>query len=257
MCGIPSARVRQILNETDVLADCMEMYREYAPPAQARESLACLWTRVVPPGGGAIRVMPDACSDLIWRAGHGAFVAGPDTEAWLSSAPAGSVIVGARFRPGVGGPALGLPLSELLNLRVDLGELNPRLDEQLAPDLTADAALERVAAAASQLAQSPDPAMRAAVRRLADPRARVERLADELGFSERQLRRRCHAAVGYGPKTLQRVLRFRRFLARADAGDDLARAALDAGYADQAHLTRDCTRLSGLTPSRLALERTG
>jgi methylphosphotriester-DNA--protein-cysteine methyltransferase len=84
----------------------------------------------------------------------------------------------------------------------------------------------------------------------------VELLADELGFSERQLRRRFHAAVGYGPKTLQRVLRFRRFLARADAGEDLSRAALDAGYADQAHLTRDCARLSGLTPSRLAIERT-
>jgi AraC-like DNA-binding protein len=230
----------------------MGMYREYAPPS---DSLACLWMRVVPPDGAAIRVMPDACSDLIWRAGHGAFVAGPDTEGWLSSAPAGSVIVGARFRPGVGGPALGLPLSELLNQRVDLRELNPRLDEQLAPDLRADDALARVAAAAAELAQLPDPAMRAAVRRLNDPRARVDTLADELGFSERQLRRRFHSTVGYGPKTLQRVLRFRRFLAHAEAGNDLARAALDAGYADQAHLTRDCARLSGLTPSRLALER--
>jgi AraC-like DNA-binding protein len=231
----------------------MGMYREYAPPS---DSLACLWVRVVPPDGAAIRVMPDACSDLIWRAGHGAFVAGPDTEAWLSSAPAGSVIVGARFRPGVGGPALGLPLSELLNQRVELGELNPRIDEQLAPDLSADDALARVATAAAELAQLPDPAMRAAVRRLSDPRARVDTLADELGFSERQLRRRFHSTVGYGPKTLQRVLRFRRFLAHAEAGNDLARAAVDAGYADQAHLTRDCARLSGLTPSRLALERT-
>jgi AraC-like DNA-binding protein len=232
------------------------MYREYAPPPQLRESLACLWTRVVPPEGGAVRVMPDACSDLIWRAGHGAFVAGPDTAAWLSSAPAGSVLVGARFRPGVGGPALGMPLSELLNQRVDLDELNPRLDERLPPDLDPDLALAHVAAAATQLARSPDPAMRAAVRRLDDPRTRVDSLADELGFSERQLRRRFHAAVGYGPKTLQRVLRFRRFLAHAEAGGDLARAALDAGYADQAHLTRDCARLSGLTPGRLALERT-
>jgi AraC-like DNA-binding protein len=230
----------------------MEMYREYAPPI---DSLDCLWVRVVPADGAAIRVMPDACSDLIWRAGHGAFVAGPDTSAWLSTAAAGSVLVGARFRPGVGGPALGFPLSELLNQRVDLGELHPRLAEQLPPDLSADAALERVAAAATELARSPDPAMRAAVRRLDDPRARVESLAGELGFSERQLRRRFHAAVGYGPKTLQRVLRFRRFLARAEAGDDLARAALDAGYADQAHLTRDCARLSGLTPARLTDEQ--
>src|SRR4051794_24231174 len=188
------------------------MYREYAPPPQLRESLACLWTRVVPPEGGTVRVMPDACSDLIWRAGHGAFVAGPDTGAWLSSAPAGSMLVGARFRPGVGGPALGLPLSELLNQRVDLSELNPQLDEQLPPDLEPEFGLAHVAAAAAGLARSPDPAMRAAVSRLDDPRARVDSLADELGFSERQLRRRFHASVGYGPKTLQRVLRFRRFL---------------------------------------------
>jgi AraC-like DNA-binding protein len=230
------------------------MYREYAPPPQLRDSLACLWTRVVPASGASTRVMPDACSDLIWRAGHGAFVAGPDTGAWLTSAPAGSVIVGARFRPGAGGAALGLPLSELRNQRVDLGELHPRLAEQLDPELSRDAALQRLIAVASKLAQTPDPAIYAAVRTLADPRARVDTLADELGFSERQLRRRFHAAVGYGPKTLQRVLRFRRFLAHAQAGGDLARAALDAGYADQAHLTRDCARLSGLTPSRLALE---
>jgi AraC-like DNA-binding protein len=233
----------------------MEMYREYTPPPQLRESLACLWTRVVPPSGASVRVMPDACSDLIWRAGHGAFVAGPDTGAWLSSAPAGSVLVGARFRAGAGGAALGTPLSELLNQRVDLGELQPRLAEQLQPDLSPDAALQRLIAVTSKLAQTPDPAIHAAVSRLADPRARVETLADELGFSERQLRRRFHASVGYGPKTLQRVLRFRRFLAHAEAGGDLARAALDAGYADQAHLTRDCARLSGLTPSRLTLER--
>ena len=49
------------------------------------------------------------------------------------------------------------------------------------------------------------------------------------------------------------MLRFQRFLARARNGDgDLARTAADLGYADQAHLTRECVRLSGLTPARLA-----
>jgi methylphosphotriester-DNA--protein-cysteine methyltransferase len=74
------------------------------------------------------------------------------------------------------------------------------------------------------------------------------------------LRRRCQAAVGYGPKTLQRVLRFRRFVSRVDATPaariDLAALAADAGYADQAHLTRECAQLSGLTPAALARHRT-
>jgi AraC-like DNA-binding protein len=136
----------------------------------------------------------------------------------------------------------------------------PELTDSLPATLSPRAAFLRVAATAARLATAgpPDAPVRAAARRLADPRARVEALAGELGLSERQLRRRCHAAVGYGPKTLQRVLRFGRFLAQADAAGadrDLARIALDAGYADQAHLTRECTRLAGLAPAALVHAR--
>jgi AraC-like DNA-binding protein len=57
---------------------------------------------------------------------------------------------------------------------------------------------------------------------------------------------------------LQRVLRFRGFVSRVDARPevlDLAAIAAEAGYADQAHLTRECGRLSGLTPAALARHR--
>jgi AraC-like DNA-binding protein len=41
-----------------------------------------------------------------------------------------------------------------------------------------------------------------------------------------------------------------------DAGDgDLARIAHDVGYADQAHLTRECGELAGLPPTALARAR--
>ena len=101
---------------------------------------------------------------------------------------------------------------------------------------------------------APDHAMTRAVTLLRDPSARAEDVADDVGLSARQLRRRCQTAVGYGPKTLQRVLRFQRFVRMLDdpAGPpDLAVAAARAGYADQAHLTRECRELSGLTPVSL------
>jgi methylphosphotriester-DNA--protein-cysteine methyltransferase len=102
----------------------------------------------------------------------------------------------------------------------------------------------------------PDPAMAHAARMLRDPRARTEDVAATIGLSLRQLRRRSHATTGYGPKTLQRVLRFQRFVRQIDAGgQDLAAIAADAGYADQAHLTRECVRLAGLTPVALAKAR--
>ena len=205
-------------------------------------------------------VLPDGGADIIWSAGGPALVAGPDTAARVVPVAPRTVIVGARFNPGAGGAALGLPLSELRDASTWLAELRPELGDRLGPDLTPHAALDQLAALVARLvaAGPPDPAVRAAARRLAQPRTRVETLASNLGLSERQLRRRCQAAVGYGPKTLQRVLRFRRFLAGLDAGGpepDLARLALDAGYADQAHLTRDSTHLAGLAPAALAHSR--
>ena len=175
-------------------------------------------------------------------------MAGPDTGPAPVGSATGSVFVGARFRPGAGGAALGLPLSELRDQRVGLEVLDRALAERLPGDLEPDEALRRIAEIA-RTAPPPDAAIAEAARRLAHPQTRVETLADDLGLSERQLRRRCHAGAGYGPKTLQRVLRFRRFLATADR--DLARAALDAGYADQSHLTRECTRLAGQPPAAL------
>ena len=83
----------------------------------------------------------------------------------------------------------------------------------------------------------------------------VSSVARDLGISERQLHRRCVAAVGYGPVLLRRVLRFRQFVSRIDAGaagGDLGVLAAEAGYADQAHLTRESRDLAGLPPAALA-----
>jgi len=245
------------LNETAMPAG----YRELLPPPELRGALACLWIRVVPQEGAApTRVLPDACADLIWEAGRGAFVAGPDTGPVVVPSSPGSVLVGARFLPGAGGPALRVPLDELCDARVDADSLSRDLGERLPGTLAPRAALLRIAGTAARLALAgpPDQAVRAAATRLADPRARVESLAGELGLSERQLRRRCHAAAGYGPKTLQRVLRFGRFLREVDAAGadaDLVRIAAATGYADQAHLTRECTRLAGLAPAALLRAR--
>ncbi|MEV4259204.1 helix-turn-helix domain-containing protein, partial [Spirillospora sp. NPDC049652] len=67
-----------------------------------------------------------------------------------------------------------------------------------------------------------------------------------VGLGERQLRRRTLAAFGYGPKVLQRVLRFQQVLAAVRAGVPAAVAAADAGYADQAHMAHEVRDLAGV-----------
>jgi transcriptional regulator GlxA family with amidase domain len=97
----------------------------------------------------------------------------------------------------------------------------------------------------------PDPALRAAARRLARG-ASAEETADALGWTTRTLHRRCLAAFGYGPATLRRVLRFRRALALLGSGVPPAETAARAGYADQPHLSRDVRALAGTAPAQLA-----
>jgi methylphosphotriester-DNA--protein-cysteine methyltransferase len=199
--------------------------------------VACVWTSVS--SGGTI--LPDGCVDVVWR-GDRLIVAGPATGPMVSDVPAGTPVFGVRFRLGAAGAALGLPASELADANVELWD---GLDERVA-----EGGLPALLAAVRKRVREPvDPLTRAAALAMASPGARVDAL--DLGLSERQVRRRFMDAVGYGPKTLARVLRFQRFLHLSSGGQDLARLALDAGYADQAHLTREARRLSGRTPGEL------
>jgi AraC-like DNA-binding protein len=50
-------------------------------------------------------------------------------------------------------------------------------------------------------------------------------------------------------------LRLQRFIRAADGGAALAAAGAGAGYADQAHLTREVRRFTGLTPAQLLSQR--
>jgi AraC-like DNA-binding protein len=235
-------------------------YREWLPPAALRDSLTCLWAGVMPDEPSVADVTPDGCTDLIWQSGYGAYVAGPDTAPAPAPLPPGTIVIGARFRPGAGGAALGIPLAAMRDQRVDLADCLPALARELPGDLPADVALELITVASARLARSgpPDPAVVHGARLLAGPGS-VAELSDTLGLSERQLLRRFDVAVGYGPKTLHRVLRFQRLmrlLATAGPTADLAGLAIETGYADQAHMTREVTRLAGRSPGNLVRQLT-
>src|SRR4051794_1669591 len=232
-------------------------------PARPAPHVACLWLRDPEPAPHAHRIVPDACADVVWVQGERLVVAGPQTEAVVSEIPAGAAALGVRFRIGAAGSALGVPARELLDRTVALDDLwgigARRLAERLDAAATPEEALAVFTAAIERRLPPPDALdtlVCTAALRAAHPRAAVEMLGDGLGVGERQLRRRFLDAVGYGPKTLQRVLRFQRFLglARApgaDAGADLAGPAFAAGYAAQAPPPRECRRPAGLPPAAL------
>jgi len=221
---------------------------------------SCTWEQVTAIASEQ-RVVPDACVDLIWS-GERLTIAGPDTQARLVALAPGARLVGVRLRPGVAGAVLGLPASELRDVAPDAADvLGPYSAEALIDSLRAGEdphALLLSAVEHRALGLDPavgvDPLVRAAVAALDRPHARVATVAAELGLSARQLQRRVADAVGYGPKTLARVLRFRRLQALAPA--PLVERALEAGYADQAHMTAEVTELAGIPPVRFLKDRT-
>lgn len=176
--------------------------------------------------------------DLIWD-GDRVLIAGPDTRTHLASlGGAPRPVTGVRLPPGVLPTLLRVPAHELTDLRVPLADVRP----ELARRLRAPSDLRGVMVAEAE------PWVRPTVAALARG-VGVARIAEGLGIGERQLHRRALGAFGYGPRTLQTVLRAARALELLRADTPLADAAATAGYADYSHMYRDLRRITGRAPS--------
>ncbi len=238
------------------------VYREYAPLPALRRYLVCAWTLEIADGTRRHhqRVLPDGCSDIVWIGEAPPVVVGPMTHSALATSEGGTTLVGLRLRPGAGARVLGVPAQEIVDRHVRLDQLWRRQEVSDASErlLVQRTAAARVAMAQSLLASrqdeigSSDSIVEHAVS-LVTAAERLNPMTRELGISERQLRRRFLASVGYGPKTFQRIVRFQKLLAiaRAHPSTRLDHVALLAGYADQAHMTREVGRFAGVTPSTL------
>lgn len=88
-------------------------------------------------------------------------------------------------------------------------------------------------------------------------RTRVLDLSRAIGWSDRHFARQFENHIGVTPKAFARVLRFGRAVrALSREGDaSLAGVALDCGYYDQAHFTRDFREFAGVTPTELLASR--
>jgi AraC-like DNA-binding protein len=164
----------------------------------------------------------------------GGDVVGSLTSVLMAELEPGRETVGVRLRPGAFTALYGVPASELVDTRVPLADVvKPRPLRTLARD-----------------AERPDPLAAVALRT-----PRVQALAREYGYSERQFQRRLVAATGHTPKRLARIGRMQALLA-AGRGESWARTAAEFGFHDESHMINDVRALAGATP-RVLLDRAG
>lgn len=240
-----------------------------------RPLVACTWAMSGP--GPAHRVLPDGCIDVLVL-GHGgpeaARVVGTMKHAFVVPPRTGAVF-GIRFRPGEAARLLPAASRELTDGEAPLAALwgdegraleaalVELLDDAVARGFTAEQILSRArtvveATLRSRLAShaaTVDVRVRAAASMLASSEAiSVGEVAKRVELSERQLTRRFTDRIGVAPKTFARVMRLQRAATLLAEGSSPSDAASLAGYADQAHFTRDSSDLAGITPGGLARE---
>ncbi|WP_164702000.1 AraC family transcriptional regulator [Modestobacter sp. KNN46-3] len=177
--------------------------------------------------------------------------------------------VGVMCAPAAGSLIAGGPMSDHTDRHVDVADVLGPAGETLTARVRAAMAPDPHAPAAHSAAMA---AFGAALRPLLPVDAdgelvnrvvayvegdreviRVAQVCAQFGLSERALQRLVHRRLGLTPKWLIQRRRLQEAAERLRAGPaDLAGVAASLGYADQAHLTRDFARVTGVPPGQFA-----
>jgi AraC-like DNA-binding protein len=218
------------------------------------------------------QLIPDGRSDLLFnfadpilRTTHShasrpdllksAFFTGTVTSPQFSQAEGAIDLLGINFHPGGLRALFGLPLYLMKNAPVNFEMACGKLAKEWTDKLF-DVHRSARFCLLDQLLLSRvtpiDSAITHSVRLIQSsygllPISEIEK---EVGACGRSLERNFREWVGVSPKFFSRILRFQRALSLLDLSSrcNLASIALDVGYYDQAHLTKDFRQLTGKPP---------
>jgi AraC-like DNA-binding protein len=232
----------------------------HAPAELLRAHVETYWELRVDAPPATINVVPDGLVDLIFDLKRSdVFVGGTNLEPAAYTHQHAAHLLGASLKPGTALQLLG----------VGAGSLKPdwqRLEDVIGPAAKALAGLvfgaetvrDRFALIdafllARLFATNTEPRVQQAVAAIIahDGAVDVDALGKSSGASPRNLGRMFDDWVGMPPKRFARIIRLQSALRRLqeDPGLDLTQLALDCGYADHAHLTREMQALAGISPS--------
>ena len=241
-------------------------FKRYPPPLALRDSVESIWTFSAGLGGSGLTdcIAPDIGSEIICRTGSEPFVLirGPQLQHGEIAISPGAHYVGARLKPGVASWLLRAPAKEVCGSRVGLatkatalcGRICDAEIERTSPDVVGRF-IQGLVELFTERGSAPRATLGMAAARIistTNGRMTADAVASALGCCTRHLRREMISDIGIGPKAAARVSRIRCAIALLGASSEpLAQVALDAGYSDQAHMTREFAMLKAPSPATM------
>jgi AraC-like DNA-binding protein len=242
-------------------------YAERRPSDRIAPWIVSLWSfqaDAAPPADEPYTVWPDGSASIglarVPGAGAFAICVGPRLTALRPRVAPGIRIWGARLWPDAIRAVLGVEAASLRNhegaapasIAAQLAGLDHALPREDDPDRVL-AALDGWLGARVASYTAPEPSVRAAVRAIVAARgeAALADIAAAAAMSPRNLQRRFPIATGLTIREYSRVRRLREALAhrlRAPV-NNWSRVAAEVGFVDHAHLAREFSSLTGISPS--------
>lgn len=205
--------------------------------------------------------LPDGCLDLVLEVttnSYRAWIYGSTTRPTAIPCTADTHYLGIRFRPGQSRHFITAAAREITDGREDLRTLMRFPSERVAARIATEALfddLDEILLEALHRAPPVESYIDGVIRYVDAHHGdtRIDDFAVRFGKSRRQMERMFLQTVGVPLKFFCTISRLRRAadLIVQPASCSLTNVAHDAGYSDQAHMTRDFTRLAGVSPGRL------
>jgi AraC-like DNA-binding protein len=254
------------------------------PSPPLRQSIELIWDWRVEPGVFRLeRILPQPGSGLIinlledetrvygddaerrCERSPGAVYSGQFTHSFLIDTSEQIAVMGVMFRPAGACSFLRERMDLLGNRHLPLEDLighgTRALRERLLDthDARARLAVLEHWLRARCVERTPHAAVAFALHELAraPQRARIGELARESGLSARRFGTLFNEQVGVGAKEFARMQRFRAVIAHVQQqrAIEWTQVALDCGFHDQPHLTREFRTFAGMTPTAYVAQR--
>jgi AraC-like DNA-binding protein len=225
------------------------------------DKIDCYWTFTVERPSVELRIIPDGRIDLIFDLDTGeAFIAGPNQRPFDVRHERQTRLLGATMSPEIASAALETEIGAIGGEWRALDSVLGPFARQLAGRIVAgesDAArlavletflLARIGAVDRRVSRAVAGIARS------NGRIGVAALSRDSGASPRNLTRLFDRWVGLPPKTFARIARAQEALRRLQEtpAPNFKTLAAELGFADQAHMSRELKKITGVQPSQMS-----